>query len=39
MGVILGEHALEGGVVALDGEHRLVDGLADGGLFGPGLEF
>jgi hypothetical protein len=31
-GVVLGQHALERGVVALDGGHRVVDELADGGL-------
>lgn len=38
MGIIFGEHAFEGRVVALNGEHRLIDGLADGGLFGTGFE-
>ncbi len=36
-GVVLGQHALERGVVALDGGHRVVDQLADGGLRGAGL--
>ena len=38
VGVVLGQHAFEGGVVALDGQHGVIDGLADGGLFGVGLE-
>ena len=37
-GVVLGQHALEGGVVPLDGDHGVVDDLADGGLLGVGLE-
>ena len=38
VGVVFGQHAFEGRVVALDGEHGLIDGLADGGLLGVGLE-
>ena len=38
VGVVLGQHALEGRVVALDGQHGVVDGLADGRLLGVGLE-
>ena len=38
VGVVLGQHAFERRVVALDGEHRLVHGLADGGLLGVGLQ-
>ena len=37
-GVVLGQHALERRVVALDGDHRVVDELADRGLRGVGLE-
>ena len=37
-GVVLGEHVPEGGVVALDGGHGVVDDRADGGLVGPGLQ-
>ena len=37
-GVVLGQHALERGVVALDGGHGVVHQLADGGLRGAGLE-
>ena len=37
-GVVLGQHALERGVVALDGDHGVVDELADGRLLGLGLE-
>ena len=36
--VVLGQHALERGVVALDGLHGLVHELADRGLFGLALE-
>jgi len=36
-GVVLGENALEARVVALDGDHGVVHGLADGGLLGAGL--
>ena len=36
-GVVLGQHALEPRVVALDGDHRVVDELADGRLLGLGL--
>ncbi|GIV04128.1 MAG: hypothetical protein KatS3mg015_2958 [Fimbriimonadales bacterium] len=38
MGIVLRQHALERRVVALDGEHGLIDDLADGGLLGVGLE-
>jgi hypothetical protein len=37
-GVVLGQDALEARVVALDGDHGVVHGLADGGLLGAGLE-
>ena len=37
-GVVLGQHALERGVVALDRDHRVVDELADGRLLGAGLQ-
>ena len=37
-GIVLGQHALERGVVALDAGHGVVDELADGGLLGLGLE-
>ena len=37
-GVLLGKDAGEGGVVALDGGHGVVDEPADGGLAGVGLE-
>ena len=37
-GVVLGQHALERRVVALDGGHRVVDERADGRLRGAGLE-
>ena len=37
-GVVLGQHALEPRVVALDGDHRIVDDLADRRLLGAGLE-
>jgi hypothetical protein len=37
-GVVLGQHALEARVVALDGDHGVVHDLADGGLLGVGLE-
>ena len=37
-GVVLGQHALERGVVALDGGHRVVDQRADGRLRGAGLQ-
>ena len=37
-GVVLRQHALERGVVALDGGHRVVDERADGGLRGAGLQ-
>ena len=37
-GVVLGQHALERRVVALDASHRVVDELADGGLAGLGLQ-
>lgn len=37
-GVVLGQHAFEARVVALDGDHEVVRGLADGGLLGAGLE-
>ena len=36
-GVVLGEDAFEARVVALDGDHGVVHGLADGGLLGIGL--
>jgi hypothetical protein len=36
--VVLGEHALQGKVVALDGDHGVVDELADGRLLGVGLD-
>ena len=36
-GVVLGQHALERGVVALDGDHGVVDDLADGRLLGVRL--
>ena len=38
VGVVLGQHALERRVVALDGEHGVVDDLADGRLLGFGFE-
>ncbi len=38
VGVVLGQHALERRVVALDGEHGVVDDLADGRLPGFGFE-
>ena len=37
-GVVLGQHVLEGRVVLLDGGHGVVDGGADGGLVGLGLQ-
>ena len=37
-GVVLGQDAFEARVVALDGDHGVVHGLADGGLLGAGLE-
>ena len=37
-GIVLGEDAFEARVVALDGDHGVVHGLADGGLLGAGLE-
>jgi hypothetical protein len=37
-GVVLGQHALEGRVVAFDGGHGVVHQLADGGLLGLGFE-
>ena len=37
-GVVLGQDAFEPGVVALDGDHRLIDQLADGRLLGLVLE-
>ena len=37
-GVVLGQHALERRVVALDAGHRVVDELADGGLLGLRLQ-
>ena len=37
-GVVLGQHALERRVVALDAGHRVVDELADGGLAGLRLQ-
>ena len=37
-GVVLGQNALEPGVVALDGNHRVVDDLADGRLLGLALQ-
>ena len=37
-GVVLGQDAFEARVVALDGDHRIVHDLADGGLLGAGLE-
>ena len=37
-GVVLGEDAFEARVVALDGDHGVVHGLADSGLLGAGLE-
>ena len=37
-GVVLGEDAFEARVVALDGDHGGVHGLADGGKFGRPLE-
>ena len=36
--VVLGQHALEAGIVRLDGGHRVVDQLADGRLLGVGLQ-
>ena len=36
--VVFGQNAFEARVVALDGNHRVVDGLADGGLLGAGLQ-
>ena len=36
--VVLGQHAFERGIVALDGGHGVVDQLADAGLRGVGLE-
>ncbi len=36
--VVLGQYALERGIVALDGGHRVVHGLADGRLGRAGLE-
>ena len=38
VGVVLGKHAFERGVIALDGEHGVVDCLADGRLLGFGFE-
>ncbi len=37
-GVVLGEDAFEARIVALEGNHGVVDDLADGGLLGLGLE-
>ena len=37
-GVVLGQYVLEHRVVPLDADHSVVDGLADGGLAGLGLE-
>ena len=37
-GVVLGQHALEARVVALDGDHGVVHDLADGGLRGAILQ-
>ena len=37
-GVVFGEDAFEARVVARAGDHGVVHGLADGGLFGAGLE-
>ena len=37
-GVVLGQHAFERGVVALDAGHGVVHDLADGGLPGLGLQ-
>ena len=36
--VVFGQYALESGVVAFDGNHSVVDELADGGLLGLGLQ-
>ena len=38
VGIVLGKHALERGVVTLDGEHGVVDDLADSRLLGFGFE-
>jgi hypothetical protein len=38
VGVVLGQHALERGVVTLDGKHGVVNDLADGRLLGIGFE-
>jgi len=37
-GVVLGEDALEGGILFFDGEHGVVEELADAGLLGGGLQ-
>ena len=37
-GVVLGQNALEAGVVALDGDHGVIHDLADGGLLGAVLQ-
>ncbi len=37
-GVVLGQHTFERGVIALDGEHGVIEDLADGRLLGHGLE-
>ena len=36
--IVLGQDAFQAGVVAFDGDHGIVHGLADGGLLGVGLE-
>jgi len=38
VGIILGKHALERRIITLDGEHGIVDHLADGGLFSIGFK-
>ena len=37
-GVFLGQHAFQAWVLGLDGEHGLVDALADAGLLGGVLQ-
>jgi hypothetical protein len=38
VGVALGRDAFEARVVALDGDHGVIDAFADGGLLGAGLK-
>jgi len=38
LGIVLGQHALQGGVVPLDGQHGVINDLSDGRLLGTVLQ-